>query len=212
MSFFNFFQSYSRSTAIRRFKIATEYIAVEQKRTLVLKEFNKWKISRAAQQYWIDRKNAQDQNDQTNGNNGDSSTEATSVAVTSSVNNSAMSTNRSSSSFDSIETITVNEAKDLIKESYINTTQQQSQRSSTIFFKFKLDTFNSITNSNLLSYESDLQQLLPSARMPLTVLSLNTQVKSSKEYSCWSNDYCPRAQQWSFDQNQYCKKDFGFYN
>lgn len=134
MSFFNFFQSYSRSTAIRRFKIAAEYIADEQKRTLVLKEFNKWKRSRAAQQYWIDRKNVQAQNDQTNGNNGDSSTEATSVAVTSSVNNSAMSTSRSSSSFDSIETITVNEAKDLIKGSYINTTQQQSQRSSTIFF------------------------------------------------------------------------------
>ncbi|RCH85378.1 hypothetical protein CU098_006927, partial [Rhizopus stolonifer] len=114
-----------------------------EKRTLIHEEFNKWKRSRAIQQYWINRKNVQDQNDQTNGNNDDSSTEATNVTATSLVSNSTTSMSRSSSSSNSIETITVYEAKDLIKGSYINTTNS-----------------NSITNYNLLSYEPNLQQLL----------------------------------------------------
>jgi hypothetical protein len=48
LSFFDFFESYSQTTAIRRFKEITEYISDEEKREQVLSKFNKWKRSKQA--------------------------------------------------------------------------------------------------------------------------------------------------------------------
>ncbi|KAI9476530.1 MAG: hypothetical protein EXX96DRAFT_301486 [Benjaminiella poitrasii] len=120
LSFFDFFQSYSQTTAIRRFKEITEYISDEEKREQVLSKFNKWKRSKQARQYWAHRKNVQDKCKQNNEINIDSCTKATSAASTSSANRSIVSTNHSSSVAESVETITLDEAKSLIRENCVN--------------------------------------------------------------------------------------------
>jgi hypothetical protein len=160
LSFFDFFESYSQTTAIRRFKEITEYISDEEKREQVLSKFNKWKRSKQAQQYWASRKNVQDNSNQNNETNTDSSTEATSAASISSANRSIVSTNRSSSVAESVETITLDEAKSLIRENCVSNSSRNQSSLRKAFFDFKLDTFNSINESNLLSYESNLQQIL----------------------------------------------------
>lgn len=162
LSFFNFFDSYSRPTTVRRFKKVVEHIPDNEEKAQVLKEFSKWKRSRAAQQYWANRENAQN-NDRINDNNGNSSTEATGVTSTSSVRYSSTSTSCSSSSNNSVEIISVDEAKDLIRGSYTNSTNNTNSNYSDLqqsFFNFKIDTFNHVTESKLLSFESNLQQLL----------------------------------------------------
>ncbi|EIE77717.1 hypothetical protein G6F46_003703 [Rhizopus delemar] len=160
LSFFNFFESYSQTTAIRRFKEITEYISDEEKREQVLSKFNKWKRSKQAQKYWARRKNVQGNSNQNNETNTDSSTEATSAASTSSANRSIVSTNRSSSVAESVETITLDEAKSLIRENCVSNSSRNQSSLRKAFFDFKLDTFNIINESNLLSYESNLQQIL----------------------------------------------------
>ncbi|KAG1145644.1 hypothetical protein G6F36_015123 [Rhizopus arrhizus] len=153
LSFFNFFESYSQTTAIRRFKEITEYISDEEKREQVLSKFNKWKRSKQAQKYWARRKNVQGNSNQNNETNTDSSTEATSAASTSSANRSIVSTNRSSSVAESVETITLDEAKSLIRENCVSNSSRNQSSLRKAFFDFKLDTFNIINESNLLSYD-----------------------------------------------------------
>ncbi|KAL7317373.1 hypothetical protein PS15m_003741 [Mucor circinelloides] len=143
-------------------KKVVEHIPDNEEKAQVLKEFSKWKRSRAAQQYWANRENAQN-NDRINDNNGNSSTEATGVTSTSPVRYSSTSTSCSSSSNNNVEIISVDEAKDLIRGNYTNSTNSTNSNYSDLqqsFFNFKIDTFNHVTESKLLSFESNLQQLL----------------------------------------------------
>ncbi|KAI8646944.1 hypothetical protein BD408DRAFT_449511 [Parasitella parasitica] len=130
------------------------------KREQVPSKFNKWKRSKQAQQYWAHRKNVQDQCNQNNEINIDSCTKATSAASTSPANHSIVSMNRSSSVAESVETITLDEAKSLIRENCVSNSSRNHSSLQKAFFDFKLDTFNSINDSKLLSYESNLQQIL----------------------------------------------------
>jgi hypothetical protein len=160
LSFFDFFRSYSQTNAIRRFKEITEYIPEKEKREQVLSKFNKWKRSKQAKQYWAHRINVQDQCNQNNQISNDSCTKATNTASTSSANHSIVSTNSSSSVAESVETITLDEAKSLLRENCVGNSSRNHSSFQKAFFDFKLDTFNSINDSKLLSYESNLQQIL----------------------------------------------------
>lgn len=155
LSFFDYFQSYSQPAAIRRFKEIAKYISDEEEREKVLSEFNKWKRSKQARQYWAHRKNVQDNCNQNDEIDIDSCT-----ASISSANRSIVSTNRSYSVAESVETITLDEAKSLIRENCVSNSSKNQSSLQKAFCDFKLDIFNSINDSNLLSYESNLQQIL----------------------------------------------------
>ncbi|CAO3638455.1 unnamed protein product [Mucor hiemalis] len=61
LSFFEFFMSYPRRMAIKRFKKVISFISNEQKRKKSLKDFNEWKRTNEAKKYWSNRKGTQNE-------------------------------------------------------------------------------------------------------------------------------------------------------
>ncbi|KAG0735202.1 hypothetical protein G6F35_008151 [Rhizopus arrhizus] len=140
ISFFNFFKTYDKRRAQIRFLEVVKCIEDESKRKKVLEDYDEWRKSREAKDFWIQRKQVdQDSTDSTT----DQQTDTTNITTTE----------------ESIETISLADAKAIIIENIRPIDDDSNNLSfSNSLTKFKRDVYNSLDVS--LTYETHLQHLL----------------------------------------------------
>ncbi|KAG1166072.1 hypothetical protein G6F36_013081 [Rhizopus arrhizus] len=175
---FDFFQSYDRPTASRRFKyIVANFISDVNKRNEILENYNTWKRKKEARLYWDQREKQRNDNfmnnfgamdepvllaESTSTNLFDESNSTTTTAIISmdimdSSNTSTLITDKS-------DHIDIDQAKILISEALRAPDEDDcymigNMNVSTCFFGFQ--TFvQSLLNDRLLNFESYLQHIL----------------------------------------------------
>ncbi|KAG1491600.1 hypothetical protein G6F54_009901 [Rhizopus delemar] len=141
ISFFNFFKTYDKRRAHIRFLEVIKCIEDEAKRKKVLEDYDQWRKSREAKDFWIQRKQVdQDNTDSTISQQ----TDTTNITTTE----------------ESIETISLADAKAIMIENIIPIDDNSNDLNfSNSLSKFKRDVYNSLDVS-LLTYETHLQHLL----------------------------------------------------
>ncbi|KAG1450268.1 hypothetical protein G6F55_009765 [Rhizopus delemar] len=141
ISFFNFFKTYDKRRAHIRFLEVIKCIEDEAKRKKVLEDYDQWRKSREAKDFWIQRKQVdQDNTDSTT----TQQTDTTNITTTE----------------ESIESISLADAKAIMIENIIPIDDNSNDLSfSNSLSKFKRDVYNSLDVS-LLTYETHLQHLL----------------------------------------------------
>ncbi|KAL4207760.1 hypothetical protein CU097_007428 [Rhizopus azygosporus] len=141
ISFFNFFKAYNKRKAHIRFLEVAKYIEDEAKRKKVLEDYDQWRKSREAKDFWIQR-NQEGQY-------------STNSATTQQIDTTNTTTTK-----ESIETISLADAKAIIIENIIPIDDNSNDLTfSNSLSKFKRDIYNSLDVS-LLTYEAHLQHLL----------------------------------------------------
>lgn len=141
ISFFNFFKTYDKRRAHIRFLEVVKCIEDEAKRKKVLEDYDQWRKSREAKDFWIQRKQVDQEN-----------TDSTPTQQTDTMN--------ITTTEESIETISLAAAKAIMIENILPIDNSSNDLSFTnSLSKFKHNTYNSLSVS-LLAYETHLQHLL----------------------------------------------------
>ncbi|ORE12471.1 hypothetical protein BCV71DRAFT_281240 [Rhizopus microsporus] len=126
ISFFNFFKAYNKRKAHIRFLEVAKYIEDEAKRKKVLEDYDQWRKSREAKDFWIQR-NQEGQY-------------STNSATTQQIDTTNTTTTK-----ESIETISLADAKAIIIENIIPIDDNSNDLTfSNSLSKFKRDIYNSL--------------------------------------------------------------------
>lgn len=167
ITFFDFFQTYTRHTVTRRFRFVVEYYFNENKKNELFNQYNQWKKTGAAKIYWQQREAAR--------SDGFSQMiqfrpdENTSTSETSAVDTEVTSSDVTSFTPEEITTVCTSEISiDEATSSISSTIRQPGENNCHVvnglnipfcFYAFQISVKSLLTTASL-SFESNLQHIL----------------------------------------------------
>lgn len=160
LDFFNFFSTYDRRRAIIRFKETMKFMEDDDQKSRILRNYDQWHKSKKFKDYWTRREQKCLEDQETQEPQEDDQNNQSSLVST---NSSTPTSSSSATRREPIETISLDEAKDLILPKLLpcdTTSMKDSLDITTSFAHFQAQVFNSLTSTSLLTFETHLQHLL----------------------------------------------------
>ncbi|KAI7893954.1 uncharacterized protein EV154DRAFT_391437, partial [Mucor mucedo] len=153
IDFFNFFKTYDTRRVQIRFLAITDYVEDENLKKKLKDNYNVWRKTKAAKDFWKQRNL---EINQLNDGNSPPRPQESDHASSSVTTASASATTTTTATVDSVETISFEDAKAIIAQDV--KTEHSSNMYSNSLSRFKRDVYESMEAP--LTYETHLQQLL----------------------------------------------------